>query len=398
MRTAANVACRCLGVALLGLVLYSVIEPIWVYGCIWAPNTRNIAFFWYGLATPFNNHPVMGAVSLILAALLVSLTFLVRRASTFISRHLAEATGLFVVLIALNILIMYPVARRSYLEAKGIHTSVSRMERADAMFSHLSGEKPDIPSSAYFVYLDKGRIESLYSEVEPSWLNRQRTLSRSTHSTMDAQVGPLSAGESGGQRTQTIQEPPHATPERACLAFMKYTVERGQATNFSTSVVWFIMSLGSTASRSIYGAGRKVPFPITPAQIADEEGLEPKGDVGSTPEEVRRANQEIAKHNWKAEMQARLAQPPPYVFVTGVFEEHTSPVPCLVHPYTAPDGTYGLKGDVFRPVRFRVVFPRSTPFKEIRNGARMKGTVFGKIVHPLDKQGVVEVRALAIYQ
>lgn len=71
----------------------------------------------------------------------------------------------------------------------------------------------------------------------------------------------------------------------------------------------------------------------------------------------------------------------------------------LVHPFTNPDGTTEIRGQRFpTPIQFNVRVPAKSEISLLDGKDSVKPlNVFGSIVAPLDKNGTVEVKPLAIY-
>jgi hypothetical protein len=116
-----------------------------------------------------------------------------------------------------------------------------------------------------------------------------------------------------------------------------------------------------------------------------------------SPENTKLINEELAKHNWKTELNGVLTQLPPFVFVRGEFRVYSSSTPFLVHDFVGQDGNFGVKGEQFRPVTFILKFPLPGLPPDLKDRRTIQGTVFGSVVHGLDSEGVVEVRLIAIY-
>jgi hypothetical protein len=387
------------GVLSLIFALYAGFFPVWVYGLLFDSNARNAAFFGYGLGAPFRNHPILSLLVLLLIVAIIGLAIFARRVVGFTARHTGKIVFVSICILVITSVSVYAFCKNLYTEAERAQEALRNARTLFSDFSFLLG-KLHVPDTAYFFYLDKDQIGSLYAEIEPEWLNKQRTITQSRNSSAGVNAGPVGVSGSTGDQNQTVQESSKVTPEKSCLAVMQYTIEKGRASSFSTPFEW-IMSSAGLVLFSIFSQGSEgdVEMPLNSAQIAQQkEDAKNVINKSNSPQSRDQANAELAKRKWKSELSQMLTNPSPFVFIKGRFKVLTSPELTLIHPYIGADGVYGVQGDIFRPVQFNVNFPLSTRLPEFKDGSLIDAEVFGKVLHGLDSQGVVAVRALAFYK
>jgi hypothetical protein len=376
------------------VIALSVGFPIWVYGQLpWSEVERGL--FNHGISSILHNYPGSSAIFLVLLICLLASGVSNRRFSSLLAKHTGLIALVAVLLVLVDSLVVSKAGKALYAQAVEARAKLTLSKGFGLLAQQMN--LPQAPDVAYFLYLDRQQINALYAEIEPSWLDKQRTLDNS--SSKAAKAG-LSAGSTSAelsssrdQRQQLVQQPPEVTPERECVSFMKYAAESGSAA-FSTPFEWLIQSLMSVTFSQPREERKEVPLPLSPSEIREAERL---AQEMSKPRDEMSISADLAKQNWKGELEARLTQLPQFVFVTGNFVIcGTKPIQ-LVHEYVGPDGNFGVAGERFRPVRFVITFPPSANAPELGERTTIKATVFGRVLQGLDRNGNIEVRAIAIY-
>ncbi|HKW26900.1 MAG TPA: hypothetical protein VJN48_14025, partial [Terriglobales bacterium] len=268
-----------------------------------------------------------------------------------------------------------------------------------------SAGKPQVPDVAYFLYVDSARVRDMYSQIEPEWLEKQRIVTHSHTRTAKASVtGGAVAAEVGGSadaQEQSTEEPPAASPERECQGLMKYAVDRKGAKSYTTDDAWGITQILPELSKPTFQVPPETKFsnglPLNWAEIRQLTASEPIFD--NSPDATRAINEELSQSsaNWESRLKGELTQPPDLIFVHGAFRISTTGSLLLSHDFVLQDGAIHLYKANFGPVLFSVTFPPGTHDREFDGKHEVNATVFGKVVHGLDDQGVIELRALAVY-
>ena len=191
-----------------------------------------------------------------------------------------------------------------------------------------------------------------------------------------------------------------STPERNCLKLMQYEVERKHTTAYSTATDWLLVNVldAVTSKYVLRPPPEKTDLPLNRTEIATLQKDIGVGYVDDSPEAKAKTNKELANTDWRAQLTAGLTSPQDFIFVSGEFRRawiHGDLV--LVHDFIGSDGKV-LGTEKFRPVVFYVTFPPGTKDAELERFPQAeKLTVFGKPVSGLDQDGIIEMRALAVY-
>jgi hypothetical protein len=384
------------------VAIYSMLLPVWVYALLFATPREGFPLFWQGLRAPFERDPKSSLICFLLLSIASGVVLFWKRLSKPLAMYAKYILFIALILICVSLLSVLAFDKALYRDAIEAQKFATFKKTSAELFRKMG--TPSVPDVAYFIYLDRKQIESLYAQIESEWLNKQRTLTESSGSSLKAglNVPPASveASSSGQQQHQIVQEPPKTTAEREAISFMRYASENGKSREFTTAFNWLILSLSTIAFQCQTNPPLKetdIPPPLNSSDIEKTKNLGEEG-FDSSPERTKQINEELAKHNWKSELNGLLTQLPLFVVVKGAFTACNSPPPYLIHDYVGTDGNYGVAGDQFRPVQFRVTFPPLVPPpSELTDGKTFQATIFGTAVHGLDGEGIIEVRAIAVY-
>ena len=386
-------------------VIYSVFAPVWVYGVLFG-KLEEPGFVSYGLGAPFRDFPRLSVIAVFLIIALIIVSLVARRASRFFTRRalvvFLGSVGVFIV----TATIVRVSCEGLYKEATQIRNDVAGQRAMNDMMRNvgeISG-KGQVPEVAYFLYLDRTQVTSLYSQIEPEWLEKKRIVTESSSENAKAggSAGPVS-GElavSRGQQRQSVQEPPATTPERKCQKLMQYAVDRKGAKQYQTGFLWLLFNFVDVANKRTIKPAREAQLGTQlPLNRAEMRELKASGDFifDNSAETNNQINQDLKQKDRKKLLTSELTSPPDFIFVKGNFRLSKTGALLLVHDFIGEDGNMGIKGDRFRPIQFEVTFPPGTNDADLEKNQRAQLTVFGKVMHGLDQKGIVEVRALAVY-
>jgi len=389
----------------LAFTAYCLIFPVWVYGLLYDREATDPGFFSYGLGAPFRDSPVISFILVIAALVLGISTIFVPRFSSFFSRSLGVLSVGTVAIFIICCVGVYVFAHNNYRDAVVLRKDVKiqramRQAMRELGAASRQGRAPDV---AYYRYLDKERVDSLYPQIAPDWLDKQTVVTDSSSSNAKVGVGtgPVTGeiGTAGTQQKQTTREAAAVTPEKKCHVLMQYASEQRGARHYTIGVEWLIANIMQVTNEH-----RMMPQPEArfgsnlPLNRAEMQELRLSGafDVDNSPQAKDEINKQLAQQNWSNMLESELTNLPlDFVFVSGDFRISTSGTLLLVHDFVGADRSLGL-GEQFRPVQFDVTFPPGSVVPELRDGSQ-KLTVFGRVVHGLDRQGTIEVRAVGVY-
>lgn len=395
----------CALIVALAVAAYSLMFPVWVYGLLYDREETDPGFFGYGLGAPFRDFPVSSFILVIIVLASGLGTIFVPRLLSLASTKVAILTAGSVALFIITCVGVYVFAHGIYSDAValrkdlGIQRSMGNAMRNIGAASR-QGRAPDV---AYYRYLDQERVDSLYAQIEPEWLDKQTivTDSSSASAKMGVGTGPVTGeiGKTGTQQKQTTREAAAATPEKKCHVIMQYASERKGARFYTVAFEWLILNLAQISNEHSMKPKPEARFGTKlPLSRGEMQELRLSGAFGmdNSPQMTEEINNDLRQRNWNNMLQGELTNLPEYLFVNGEFRISASPTLLLVHDFVGQDGNIGVQGERFRPVQVDVTFAPGAVAPELHQGTQ-KLTVFGKVVHGLDQQGSIEVRAVAVY-
>jgi len=207
-----------------------------------------------------------------------------------------------------------------------------------------------------FYYLDPGRIADIYSEIEPALTEEKRTLSteRKLENSAGVDGGGVTLKAEASKRGEETSEFKRSdlTAARKCLDLMRFTLRSGLS-HYYTSIFDFYTTRGTDR-----WGGFSVP---------------------KTQEELAK-QMLVAREYFRQEAKG-------WVIVDGEF--HISRVngnTLFEEEFAPPPGR----------IVFRFKLPAQADSALYRDGNSIR--VFGDVIQPLDKNGVVEIYPLAVFQ
>ena len=389
-------------------VMYALFFPNWIFGLVLGDSSQNGSdFFRYGLLAPFNDYPRGAWLFIVIVAVLAVL--FVQRLKAAIHQRWKPIFILSVVTVIITLLVVMATGRTRYNEAVKAKQEApgNRLAHTWLMHPFESSRKGMVPDVAAFHYLDEQAISSMYSQIEPEWLEKERSFTQSSSSTGKAGVssGPLSGelGTEGKNETHSVEQPPPLTPERKCKVLMQYAVKQlnvlaySTAAEFQIALFWEVASNYTDRLPPESNVGDHVPL-----NKLEMDELKASSELQSddTPATKKKIDQELAKQDSWSTLKSLLGRTNAFVFVLGHFDVIRSDGKLvLVHPFTQPDGTTGIAAQRFpTPIQFNVRVPAKSEISILDGKDSVEQlNVFGSIIAPLDKDGMVEVRPLAIY-
>ncbi len=241
-------------IAALAAAAYSLMFPVWVYGVLYDRPATDSGFFGYGIGAPFRDFPISSFILVILVLASGLGTIFVPRLLSLMAAKVAILTAGSVALFIITSVGVYVFAHAIYRDAVALRkdTQMQRdMSKAmrDIGSASRQGRAPDV---AYYRYLDKERVDSLYAQIEPEWLDKQTVVtdSSSANAKIGVASGPVTGevGAAGTQQKQTTREAPAPTPEKKCHVIMQYASEQKGARFYTIAGEWLIFNLTQITS------------------------------------------------------------------------------------------------------------------------------------------------------
>lgn len=387
------------------LVAYCLIFPVWIYGVLYDRTSAGPGFFRYGLFAPFRDFPISSFATVIIVLALSLCVIVVPRLSSFFSLRCVLLGAVSLAVSIASCLAVYIFAHDVYKDAIAIKGLVLNELAARQSIRAELMQRGEVPDVAYYRFLDKERVSSLYTQIEPVWLDTQKVITDSSSESGKVTVGGKTlGGEVGGNQTSQMQRTSEAssgTVEKKSRSLMKYAFEQKGAQLYSDASVWWFYSALSVADDAYHKSkpveGFVTTIPLNRTEITESLlSVLPGGPQDTTWQAPETARNELRNREWAKILENELTNLPEFIFVTGDFRISTSPTLLLVHDFDGPDYKLGINREKFEPVQFYVTFPPNTTGPDLTSGLQ-KLTVFGKVVHGLDRNGTVAVRAIAVY-
>jgi hypothetical protein len=233
-------------------------------------------------------------------------------------------------------------------------------------------QEPGITAPIYFHYLSQERVDQLYNQLEPELQEVSKDVRSATKVSGGAEAGTTGgklqvSGEQSGEEEKKFTRA-EFTPEKKCIAVMKYVRATWPANYFTAFQDW----LTRYQTQLMIDANRN-------------QGLEirPRGTYGWGP--TADFNERFA-----ADLNEQLRSVRGLIFVDGEFTESLQGDQALLtYDFSVPT----------TPARKAASFRVSLPRKQIASlpTQRLRLTIFGDIIKPLGDDGTIDIAPIAIY-
>ncbi len=352
--------------------------PDWWYGWLWQRQFADPEYTAEGLHVLLDQYfwLVLTIIFLVLAAAVLGRIFKHRLF------RIVDAAGGMIVLgssaaVLLAFLFLYHTYHSDQMNPLGDINELSERVQNELRLIYTS---PVIGPPIDFDYINKERVDALYNQLEPELQEKERTVAQ--NSTDQAKVGAAGGGISaevtkgkGASSTSSFART-HFSQERECIEVMKYIADTyGSARYYATRERWIRTR---EAADGVLDMQQKENAAIL-NRFRASLGLAPAPESAKKPTEAeRRAKREEILGSELHDLQG-------LVFLDGIFSKSaTTDDPVLLEKFsTAP-----------RKVYFRVHIPKSGKADIPPRGVLR---VFGDVLRPLDADGYIDIRAIAIY-
>lgn len=353
----------------------------WWYGLLWDDN-----FNWHyvanGLKVLLDEHFWM-AITIVITAFVVLILGSVFKIPLF--RFVDRFAGRIVIaaslIVFMTALIVYHSERTHPDLQRAIELSVLTIDRLQKYLA-ASNAPPHIVPPVDFQYIDKSRVEALYNQIEPDLIEKERTVAKtkSAKGKLGAGVSGIATGEAEAGKTESDKstfERATFTTERKGVELMNYVVDNRGPKYYTNSQRWFLGRENAALSSQMERAKHFVDWSsLKPIKLVDDPPTE---------EEKREAEQKAKQY--RLELQNELETLSGYVFIDGEFSG-------------IGNGDSLTLTEAFSVKPHKVVFRINLPKSQMpvfQNQNRLRLRVFGDTIHPLSKDGYVDVRIIAAY-
>lgn len=340
----------------------------WWYGLIWGGNL-NFEYIRKGWLV-FLNQNFGLAVGVVVAAAIAVVV------GTMFSRHVLQITSRFGNLIIfcaaaavlVTALVVYHADEEPYRATAALSSSLSNLT---GQVQELAARtNPEIEPPIYFQYLDAERVQSLYNQIEPELEEKERTVEGSTAVKGKAALGSgaanmsLEAGKETASKSTFARSEP--LPERKAVELMQYARKTWPDNYYSSDSDWYVKRVLSNTVDQF-------------TKIANGETVK-----------IERYDPQQAERTadlQKRVLRGQLGRLGGWAFVDGDFEKSTS-----------GDGVVLIRHFSDKPFKcsFRIYLPRAA-LKSLPNVKQFHARVFGEVIRPLEDDGFVDLKGVAIY-
>jgi hypothetical protein len=231
-----------------------------------------------------------------------------------------------------------------------------------------------------FHYLDKDRIDALFSQIQSTLVEKERTVSTSgnVRGKVGAATGLISAEVESGKSASSTSSFSRTdfSSERKCIEVVNYLIENNTPQYYRNREEWLLRR----ANADYWIAMQK--FQLNPTDPSAIHGIRPLTDKASKEE---KAEAERKAKQFEQFLMDYL-KTSGFVVVDGAFSLSANGNNIILLEHFAAKPT----------VVFRVTLPKSA-LSDVPHEGSLQMRVFGDVIKPLDSGGYVDVRPIALY-
>ena len=336
-------------------VVGSVFFGDWWYGLFWGGQFANPRWLALGWRLLVNWHVAAVTCMVLGASLIIFLSvWSPRRVTAFLNRFVSLIVALSLAAIILSALAVYLIPGNA--EVYGILLSQLPFLDENYAVSQLRAtlQEPGITAPIYFHYLNQGRVDQLYNQLEPELQEVSKDVRSATKVSGGAEAGTAGGklqvgGEQSGEEEKKFTRA-EFPPEKKCIAVMKYVRTTWPANYYTAFTDWLIRY----QTQLIIDANRSRGQEVRPRETY---GWGPTADL----------NERFA-----ADLKEQLRSVRGLIFVDGEFTESLQgDKAVLTYDFSVPTTPPS------KAASFRVSLPK----KEIANlpTHRLRLTIFGDV-------------------
>lgn len=367
--------------------------PEWYFGIFWGGRTFsgpwwNDAFsYWLDL------HTGLLAIYLVLAFVVALAMYSLRRFFLpLVDRFALRLVAGFCMVVLVTAVLDRKYARTSFDNYMRLDAAMDNLKTVtQQLISMETNEQSDLEVPIGFQYLDRARIDGLYSEIEPELVEKQRTVS-ATESlnekgkvTLGPAEGEVGAGKQKGA-TSSFERASFSS-ERKCIQIMKYALSQKTAHFYTTSGEWFGRRLFKTFREDIDKAFKQAES-SEPREVTKED-LKKLRTSDQPPTEEQQKETKRRELQYSQEFESELKSLNGLVLVDSTFVVH----------HNSQNDLILVDNFSEKPLHivFRVLVPEGSQVKPPLPEGKSRLRVFGTVTRQLNDSGVIEVRAIALY-
>ncbi len=386
-------------IATLYFAIGSYFFPEWYFGLFWGGKLWDRAWWKDAVSYWLDLHTGL-LILVIVSAFLVALLLYARKEFflRFIDRFAIRLILCLGVAISVTALLDYKYAKASFEFSEGIQAAMSNIKSVVQQLAFEGTEHSDLEVPIDFQYIDRPRVETLYSQLEPELVEKHRTVSagESKSGKGSIVIGPA-GGEIGASKQEGATssfERANFSPERKCIEIMKFVLGQKTAHFYTTGGEWFGKKLLQTFREDMTNAFKKAES--SDAKEVTKEDFEKLRDSSSVKPPTKEQEEETKRREkqYSEEFGTELTSLSGLVLIDGAFAVHRDPRTGLV--------LIEKFSEKPRNIVFRVSAPETEQLGrsfalELLTKGNTRLRAFGTVTKQLSKDGTIEVRAIALY-
>jgi len=387
-------------IATLYFAIGSYFFPEWYFGLFWGGKLWDRAWWEDAVSYWLDLHTGLLILIIVLAFIVALLLYARRKVFLpFIDRFAIRLILCLGVAISVTALLDHIYAKVSFENLERVEAAMSNLNSViQQSVSFEVAEQSDLEAPIDFQYIDRPRVEALYSQLEPELVEKHRTVSagESASGKGTIAIGPA-GGEIGGSKQQGATssfERANFSPERKCLEIMKFALGQKTAHFYTDGGEWFLRKLLRTFREDMNNAFEK--FKSSDAKEVTKEDFEKLRDQSPAKPPTKEQQEETKRREkqYTEEFEAELTSLSGLVLIDGTFAVQRDPRGGLVLIEKFCENP--------RKIVFRVSVPETEQLKrslalELSTNGNARLRVFGTVTKQLTKDGTIEARAIALY-
>lgn len=379
-------------IAALYFAIGSFFFPEWYFGIFWGGRTFDQAWWKDAFSYWLDLHTGLLAFSVVLAFFLVLLMYSFRRFFLpFVDRFALRLVAGLCVVILVTALLDRKYARTSFENYGRLEGLMDNLKSAvQQLTSTENVEQSDLELPIDFQYLDRPRVEGLYSEIEPELVEKKRTVSGADSMSGKGKItlGPAE-GEVGASKQKGATysfERSNFSPERKCIQVMQFALSEKTAHFYTNGSGWFSGRLLKTFREDMDKAFKQAES-SQPKEITKEDLEKLRMEQPVTEEQLKETKQRELQLTEEFESELKSLNGLVLIDSTFVVRHNSQNSLMLVENFSE------------KPLHivFRVVVPEGNQVKPPLPEGKSRLRVFGTVTQQLGDSGVIEVRAIALY-
>lgn len=361
------------------LFVGTIIFPQWFFGIYWDGKVFDRTYLVGGLNYWWFDHFTLCSVGVILSVAAVwPLVVLRKRLIPLAVLIFWHAIFFILLIIVTAALVDRRVASADYARWHTFADTFVDLKSAINEIDHI-GAPSEISDPVDFQYLDRGRVEGLYSQIEPELIEKTRTITGKRQSQASAGVSAGSVGASAGVGRESSSvsgfERPAFSPQRQCVEVVNNLLQKEPSRFYADGEIWIRHKIAEEYKRYYeqFELDSRPQF-LTHAQ------LETLRITPAAPDKVEQDGKLL---------EGELQKLSGLILVDAMFDvKGTSRADVILHQ---------VFSEKPRSIVFEILVPDGAQSGLFESGTKKHSRVLATVVEPLNDKGILRARAIAVF-